>query len=298
MIIVKLMGGLGNQMFQYATARRLAWRHGTALKLDLSFLESEQTGVTPRCFQLDHLSIIAERAPCQEVAMMTGQKNHFLETAAVQLFQKVGLAKHNPNLYCEKHFHFDPAVLTLPDNTYLEGYWQSEKYFRDIGEIIRREFIVKLPLANKNQTLAESIRATNSVSVHVRRGDYVADEKTKANHGVCNPDYYLECESRIAHIVNNPHLFVFSDDPEWVSENMKFRYPVTYVGHNGGEACQDLRLMSLCRHNIIANSSFSWWGAWLGNSPGKLVCAPARWFVSPVLDTKDLIPIKWIKIDI
>jgi hypothetical protein len=222
MIIVKLIGGLGNQMFQYAAARRLAWRHGTLLKLDLSFLDGKQTGGTHRCFQLDHLNITAKRASRLEIALTTRQGNNLLKAMAVQISQKAGFTKHNPNIYCEKHFHFDPAVLTLPDNTYLKGYWQSEKYFRDIGEIIRREFTVKQPLSEKYMTLAKIIQATNSVSVHVRRGDYVTDEKTNATHGVCNPDYYLESESRIAHFVKNPHFYVFSDDPGWVSENMRF----------------------------------------------------------------------------
>lgn len=298
MIIVKLMGGLGNQMFQYAAAKRLAWRHGTSLNLDLSFLESKQTGGTPRRFQLEHLNIIAQKASRMEIALMTGKGNSFLETAAVQILQKTGFTKHNPNICRETHFHFDPEILALPDNTYLEGYWQSEKYFKGIGAIIRSEFTVKSPLSEKNLALAEIIQATNSVSVHVRRGDYVTDEKTNASHGVCNPDYYLECESRIGHTVNNPHLFVFSDDSEWVIENIRFKHPVTYVSHNSCEAYQDLRLMSLCKHNIIANSSFSWWGAWLSAHTDKIILVPEKWFNDASLDTRDLIPESWIKVKV
>ncbi|HXE95465.1 MAG TPA: alpha-1,2-fucosyltransferase [Dongiaceae bacterium] len=289
MIIVKLIGGLGNQMFQYAAARSLSLRHGTELKLDLFFLEGEQVGNTPRKFELDNFCITAEKASRWEVSSMSGRGSSRLATTCARLFQRAA----GYTDYREKFFHFDPRVSTLPDNVYLEGYWQSERYFADIGDIIRKEFMVTPPLTGRNLELACEIQSVNSVSLHVRRGDYVTEEKT---HGVCDIEYYRKAEERVAQELGNPEFFVFSDDPEWVASNLKLRHPARYIRNNGGMPHEDLRLMSLCRHNIIANSSFSWWGAWLNDNPGKSVFAPREWFRDKRYNTADILPESWIKL--
>lgn len=293
MIIVKLMGGLGNQMFQYAAARCLSKRHGTQLKLDVSFFEGEQSGNTKRRFELDNLCITAAKASRWEVITQRNCKfENQLENALVSLYQRV--VGHT--VYCEKSFNYDHQLLTLPDNVYLEGYWQSEHYFAEIKEVIRKEFSVRTPLTGRNRELAEEIRSVNAVSLHVRRGDYVLDAKTSAMHEVCDLGYYRRAEERVVQTLKHPHFFIFSDDPEWAEENLKLGGAVVYVSHNVDEAHEDLRLMSLCRHHIIANSSFSWWGAWLAPLPYKLVIAPKRWFRDPVIDTSDLIPSSWLRI--
>jgi len=290
MIIVKLMGGLGNQMFQYAAARSLALRHGTALKLDLSFLEGNQAGDTARTYKLDCFCIAAERASRREARTMSGRSNAFLATTFARLFQKKAADLAD---YHEKSFHFDLQLLTQPDNVYVEGYWQSELYFVDISEIIRQDFTLRTPLTDKNRELADEIRAVNSVSLHVRRGDYVLCEKIRAKHGISSLEYYMRAEDRVAQTQERPHFFVFSDDPKWVADNLKLRHPARYVSHNGSMAHEDLILMSLCRHHVIANSSFSWWGAWLSTGTDKLVIAPDRWFNDPSINTSDLIPSDW-----
>lgn len=289
MVIVYLKGGLGNQMFQYAAARSLSWRHGTTLKLDISFLEGDQAGHTSRTFELDHFCITAEKASRWEISTMSGTGKTGLNTAVTRIFQRVA----DYTGYREKWFQFDPDLLTFPANVYLEGYWQSERYFADIREIIRKEFKVITPLKDKNLEFSDEIQAVNAVSLHVRRGDYVMDEKTRAMHGVCDLAYYLRAEDRITQTLRDPYFFVFSDDPEWVSDNLKLRHPTRYISHNGGKAHEDLRLMSLCNHHVIANSSFSWWGAWLSTAPDKLVIAPDRWFNDPSINTSDLIPSDW-----
>jgi hypothetical protein len=297
MIIVKLMGGLGNQMFQYAMGRSLAHRHNTQLKLDLSFLESTPEVTTPRVYELEHFNITGEIATPLEVAEFTGKYNDLFQSALVKMRRLIGLSAASPFHYVERHFHFDPAVLDAPDNTYLEGYWQSEKYFRDTEDIILHEFVVTSEPDEWNRRMAEEIEATASFSIHVRRGDYVADKATSEYHGVCSLDYYRTAVDMIVSQIKSPHFFVFSDDPAWVKENLELRYPVTFMDHNGPRRShEDLRLMSLCKHHIIANSSFSWWGAWLCRNPNKIVIAPERWFNDTEIDTKDLLPERWIRI--
>lgn len=232
-----------------------------------------------------------------EITELTGHGISLSQKIMLKLHRIAGLTKHQPNVYSEKHFHFDPEVLTVPDNVYLQGYWQSEKYFKEIGDIIRQEFSVGSSLTGKNQELAELITSTNSVSVHVRRGDYVADPNMMAMHEICDAEYYTRCVEKIRSTVKAPHFFVFSDESAWVGANMRFPFPTTVVDHNAPDrGYEDMRLMSLCRHNILANSSFSWWGAWLNTNPSKVVIAPQEWFKDTSKDTKDLIPDGWIRI--
>ncbi len=292
MIMVKLMGGLGNQMFQYAAARCLALRHNTPLKLDLSFLEGDQTGNTPRRFALDCFAISAAKASPLETALMSGRGGSRCGSIVCSVLQKL----LGNVMYHERFFQFDPEVLRLPGKVYLEGYWQSEHYFAECAGTIRQEFTVQQPLRGRNRELADEIRSVNAVSVHVRRGDYVRDATTNAAHGVCGAEYYTKAIEIVTQYANDTVFFVFSDEPEWVAEHLKVDFPVRYISHNGDTPHEDLRLMSLCRHHIIANSSFSWWGAWLSDNPDKIVIAPKRWFNDPSINTSDLTPTVWQRI--
>ena len=296
MIIVKLMGGLGNQMFQYAAARRLAHCRNAELKLDRSYLEGSQDGCTPRSFQLGELNIAAATASSEEITWITMPVRSRMKLLRLRLGRILGLNGAPPTRLRERHFHFDPQILTAPDNVHLEGYWQSERYFADIGDVIRGEFACRAPLSGKNLELAGEIRSCNSVSLHVRRGDYVTSRTTSETHGTCGMDYYLRCIGELAGTLPDLRLFVFSDEPQWAREELKTGLPRVIVDHNGPEgAHDDLRLMSLCRHNIIANSSFSWWGGWLNANPGKIVFAPEKWLTDTSHDTSDVIPASWRK---
>jgi hypothetical protein len=291
MIIVKLMGGLGNQMFQYAAGRRIAYLNDVPLKLDLSWFEGDFTDVTPRTFALSPFAIHAEIATENEVASLYEAPAGRIKS----LIKSISGGKRRHIL--SQGNHFDPTILGLFDNVLLDGYWQSEKYFIDIAAVIRNEFTLCNEPREENREIMSVLLRENSVSIHIRRGDYVADARTASRHGTCSDTYYRDAVKLIAEQVDDPHYFVFSDDPEWVQTQFKIPFSMTQLNINGpDQAYEDLRLMSLCRHHIIANSSFSWWGAWLDPRVDKMVIAPSRWFNSPAIATNDLIPESWLRI--
>ncbi|MFZ6027456.1 MAG: alpha-1,2-fucosyltransferase [Chloroflexota bacterium] len=192
---------------------------------------------------------------------------------------------------------FDPLFLKAPANVYLHGYFQSERYFAANTALLRKEFSFRNEPTETNRKIARQIKATQAVSIHIRRGDYVSDTHTHQVHGVCSLEYYEESVKRVTSKVMAPHFYVFSDDPVWVRENLHIEQPVTFISNNSpDQAHEDLHLMSLCQHHIIANSSFSWWGAWLNPNPDKIVMAPQRWYNDPNKDTRYLLPETWVKV--
>ena len=296
MIIVKLWGGLGNQMFQYAAARRLSLVNETQLKLDLSWFQKVPSGDTPRPYDLNVFNTVQNVASPAEVKALRGIDIRRWPKVVKRFLQGTGLFI-NKSYVMEKHYHLDPEILDIHGDVYLDGYWQSARYFSDEERLIRQEFTIKIPPDLANREVADIIRNVEAVSLHVRRGDYVSDHKAGLHHGISPLAYYKKAISEIISRVENPHFFVFSDEPEWVKRNLSIDHPGTYVEHNGPEkGFEDLRLMSLCRHHIIAKSSFSWWGAWLAVHQEKIVIAPKNWFSEASIDTSDLIPDGWIRI--
>lgn len=286
MITSRLVGGLGNQMFQYASARALSARLNTSLVLDASEFSSYRL----HSYGLDNFAIAAE--------VLHAKQNVSLWSKAVSRFKVFMRMGKTQNLCKEKDLSFDPAVLDLPDNSSLEGYWQSEKYFIDKADMIRTELAVKTAADGENLRMLQSIRVKLSVSLHIRRGDYVSDSRANAVHGTCDLAYYEAAAQYIAARCDEmPCFFVFSDDPDWVAENLNLPFKTVLIRHNGSEKnFEDLRLMSACSHHIIANSSFSWWGAWLNPSKEKIVVAPQRWFKTSALDSADLLPANWVRL--
>lgn len=267
MIITKLIGGLGNQMFQYAVARRLALVNNDALKLDITGYQSYSL----RQYCLNQLNIVEQIASSEEISDLKSR-----------------------NYFREKYFHFDPEILKLGCNVYLDGYWQSAKYFRDISAVIRREFTVRTPLVGLNLEWAEEIGKCHSVAVHIRRGDYVTNPATNHFHGVCQVDYYRNAMNTIIQNVPRARFFIFSDDPLWARQYIGQGLSCFYIANNDAEhGFEDLRLMSFCKDHIIANSTFSWWGAWLAEYSKKTVFAPRQWFNHNTYDTQDLIQDDW-----
>jgi len=296
MIVVRLMGGLGNQMFQYAAGRALATRHATVLKLDLSFLERTPPGTTVRNYLLDRFPIVAERAvpsdfPCLEdkpLSVATRAWNALLRVTGRQCGTVLLDFDHN----------FVDSFFSAPKHSYLVGYWQSEGYFRNIRHLLLREFATDSVLGDVNPETVRAITTTCSVAIHVRRGDYVGTGGSASFHGICSLDYYRRAAVAMAKSIYCPNFFVFSDEPEWVRENFELSYPYTIVDRNqDDDPVGDLGLMSLCKHHIIANSSFSWWGAWLNENPGKKIIAPSRWFAGgDHIHSEKIIPEAWIRL--
>lgn len=291
MIISRLEGGLGNQMFQYAAGLRLAAARNTRLQLDLSGLD-DPTIRTRRSYELDTFAVTAKLASPSNVEAIVASSGGLLG----QLAARWSRDRSRPAAV-ERTFGFDPQVLLLPDGVCLRGYWQSERYFEDVPDLVREELRFRSSAVGRNAETLKEIAACNSVSLHVRRGDYMTDPAVYAMHGVCSIDYYQRAVAYIVDQISNPTFFLFSDEPDWVRENLDLCASVRLVDYNGPAAgSEDLRLMSRCAHHIIANSTFSWWGAWLNPSPDKIVVAPKQWFADGARDTSDLLPASWVKL--
>lgn len=290
------MGGLGNQMFQYAAARRVSHVRNVPLKLDLGWFGSSAAVDTARRYQLGVFSIRGEFATPEEIRKLTGRLTNSIAKRlrrTIERSRPVG----RRSWIMERGLQFDPDIFDIAGNVYLDGYWQSERYFADIQEIIRREFTLQVDPDPLTSGLCKRAHEVESVSVHIRRGDYVWNPVTRHFHGTCPPDYYRSAARYIADMVKDVHFFVFSDDPAWVRENLTLESPATFVTHNGPDkGHDDLRIMTHCKHHIIANSSFSWWGAWLGRHPGKIVVAPRKWFADDTIHTGDPIPEGWVRL--
>ncbi len=282
MIIVKLDGGMGNQLFQYAMGRYLSIKLKTNLKLDRDlYLANSQ-----RHYSLHHFDV--EESFCTPNERKALKRKDFLR----RKLNNIGFAV-TPYWYTEEFPGYHNYTRQARGDAYFEGFWQSEKYFKPAESIIRNELVVKTMPSDINKRLLDEIGSVNAVSVHVRRGDYVSDSVTNAVHGICDINYYKQALNLITTEIADPSFFVFSDDMSWTRSNIMINgYPVTYVDHNAEADYEDFRLMYSCRHHIIANSSFSWWGAWLNSYPGKKVIAPKNWFRSQLINN-DIIPQEW-----
>jgi hypothetical protein len=288
-IAVRLEGGLGNQMFQYAAARALALRHKTEVLVDVAALLKPRGNVTRRVFELGHFKPAA--------TLMSHS-----ESRRLSWLHRVPRMAHwvsRWHMFAEQGTAYQPAFASLPDQSYLLGYWQSYRYFSDVAALVAAELEPLGVLSSESQAVADRITATPSVAVHVRRGDYVTLPSAANFHGVLPLGYYAQAMERVLLAEPQAHFFVFSDDLSWCQEHLSGALPMTFVGHNAGpDAWQDLTLMCHCRHHVIANSSFSWWGAWLADQRwgviGRQVIAPKRWFAGQQQVSPDRYPEHWV----
>ena len=295
MISIQLSGGLGNQMFQYACGRALAYRNQTELVFDLTYLENKLPGITVRSYSLDIFNIIGREA---SLADLKKTKPLIYKIANTLSFIVRNKGIQSPSFFIEQKFSYDARIEKITSNCFLSGYWQSPLYFKSVESLIRQEFTFPCMLSKENSIILKMIKNFNSISLHVRRTDYVNNVNHDI-HGVCSIDYYMKAVSVISANVNYPVFFIFSDDIEWVKQNLKISFKCVFVsGNTGSNSYIDMQLMSFCKHNIIANSSFSWWGAWLNCNINKIVIAPQKWFEDKNINsqTSDLIPDTWIRI--
>jgi hypothetical protein len=266
MIVVRIHGGLGNQLFQYAIGRRLAIATGQSLRLETG--QRNTNHLTK--FDLDRYNIVATIAPRLESALLWRPPARLAQALRAHRFAR----RHR--LFIQRGTEFCDELLTIGGNVYLVGCWQSERYFAQSADTIRAELTLKQGPTGPNARFAEAIKNRESVFLHVRRGDYLTIPEMAADV-VCNLDYYRRAWSKMKQLVPDAECFVFSDDIEWCKRSLSFLGSATFVDHNTPEERhEDLRLMALCKHAIIANSSFSWWGAWLSRHERKVVVGPAR----------------------
>lgn len=252
------------------------------LKLDISSYENYKS----HSFLLDSLNIRATVASREEIHELKKHKKKF---------KFPFINRRSINYVKEEGFTFNPEVLKLKKSTYFSGYWQSEKYFKNIEAHIRKEFVLKKTLAESRERILKEILASrNPVSIHVRRGDYVSSAKANAFHGTCEPEWYTKAIQEIRKYSEKITPVVFSDDIDWVKKNIEFDCKVIWVEPDeDGHDFEDMYLMSVCHKHITANSTFSWWGAWLNPNKDKRVIVPHKWFNSQSMNTIDLIPAGW-----
>ena len=284
MIIIKTLGGLGNQLFQYVLAQKLIYL-GKEVKFDFS--QIKENGIKNELTIFDNSLIEA-----------TNEEINKLGDCKTDIFHRI---KRKLKIYKQTHiiesasYTFQPSIFEL-DNIYLYGYWQSDKYFNDIEEIIRNKLVFPKITETHNIKYMNQIQNDNaSVSIHIRRGDYLSKKFINQYGNICTDEYYDKAIDYIKTKVSNPHFYIFTNDLEWTKYKYKSPEFTIINGNSGNISYRDMQLMSMCKHNIIANSSFSWWGAWLNNNPNKIIIAPNKWCNNK--PTPDIYPNDWLKLN-
>lgn len=288
MVIVRLIGGLGNQLFQYAYALSLTGK-GYRVKLDISEFD---TYTLHGGFSLGHYGEGIEIASDAEVNAVT-------RVGPLSTLVRKIQGKKSRRIIKESNFSFDEKMLMPEDNHYLVGYFQSEKYFRNFREELLSSLSLEHKLSDYSQRVyADIIDSSVSVSVHIRRGDYVSDQSAYNTHGVCSLEYYFAAIQYFEECYPEVDFYIFSDDIDWIKENLKVKRAQYITSEQTRFAGEDIYLMSQCDHNIVANSSFSWWGAWLNDNSSKEVIAPQQWYADSDMQrlSKTLVPDSWVRL--
>jgi hypothetical protein len=299
MVTVFLKGGLGNQMFQYAAGRGLAQRMNTEVVLDATYLNDRLPRgkeFTYRTYDMDMFTFQPRFTKLSQISSTVPVPGLWLgcDFAAMGLGNVLGIRK----LVTEELAGSGSGsgdISGIGHSGVLYGYFQSEKYFENVKDDIRRDFQFRQHLAGDTLKIAEAVSKKNSVMLHVRRGDYLFQKNIDLFSQV-KPEYYERALAYVGERVTDPHVFVFSGEPDWCKKNLKIPFDTTYVAYDmaGPKFSHYLELMSLCSYFIATNSSFSWWGAWMSENKEKIIIAPKHWYADPARD-RDLIPDSWIK---
>lgn len=276
MIIIKLKGGLGNQLFQYAAGRAIALHNSDILKIDnTDYTEGNQCQKkeTLRSFDISDFMITTQIASKSEVNKIKYPLK-YISKIQRNIKQKI---------FRQHYVDWHPNVFEMAENLYVEGYFQTEKYFKHISDLILSEYVLKPNLASEIEPLLSEIKSKDvSVSLHIRRGDYATNLRVSRSHLICGKKYYEKAITEIHRLYPTAHIYIFSDDPEWVRKNINFQCPHTFISSAPAlkaafKPSQEMIIMANCKHNIISNSSFSWWGAYLNSYKNKIVLAPSIW---------------------
>jgi len=269
MIIINLTGGLGNQMFQYALGKYLAVNNNVELK----FHFTRSLFNTKRPFELDIFDTKVNFASDNDLKKFGIVKNKILNRILYLLDERFGFQINNKIITERMPYTFNLSVPSLKDNIYLQGFWADERYFNKIKNILQKDFTFSKKLDMRNIKILNIIKRTNSISIHVRRTDFI----TKTSNNFIGVEYYKNSINKILKSVKCPTFFIFSDDIKWCKKNFETSFPTFFISHNTGKnSYKDMQLMSNCKHNIIANSTFSWWGSWLNNNVNKILIKPEK----------------------
>lgn len=283
MIITELNGGLGNQFFQYAAGLSLAVKHQTTLKVSIQFKNND----TSRNLGLSHFNTNVIEANQEEI-------NQLYSSSTLNRSIQALLPPPFKHYFREKHFAYQSGFNKLGPNVYLKGYWQSELYFSSIADQVKATFTLKPEYYSSVLSLIEEIKTSESVSIHIRKGDYLLHPYSEY-YASLESAYYITAIAALQEQHPQLKLFVFTDDPSWVKENLHLASPYRLIsGIETSSMYEDFQAMLSCKYHIIANSSFSWWTAWLSAREGKKVIAPKQWFKNGPTDTQDLVPKSWL----
>lgn len=278
MIEINLKGGLGNQMFQYSIAKNLSIKYKTDLVLNTEYFSNIPKGDVPRKYQLDIFNIDKNITIKDKINPLL----KILEKISLKFFgEKIQIPIAN-------------FLLKIGLSAKLNGYFQSEKYFTDIRDNLLKEFTLAKNLGEEAMKIKNILESKNGIAVNIRRGDYLRPDYMKI-YGTCDMKYYNKAIDYIKNKIENPLFCIFSDDPEWVKKEFKMDDAI-FAGNDILKDYEQMYLMTICKHNIIANSSFAWWGAWLNQNPNKIVIGPKMWLVGKTSDRLNILPKTWIQI--
>lgn len=281
MIKIQINGGLGNQLFQYATAFSLAKSNKTKLLVDISSAIN---------YHVHPLRLTELNCSAQFDDKISLYKKILLHPRLIKFSSMIFTS-----YYIEPSLKYDNTLQYTANNKLLIGYFQSELYFKNCRGELLKEFLPKTEFSSYQSLLAEKIKGESSLSIHIRRGDYITNSNASAIHGVCNKEYFdraIEYLVEQKKVTTKTNVYIFSDDIEWCKAHLSFPYSTVYVEGDSQHPELDMWLMSYCNHNIISNSTFSWWGAWLNTNSNKCVIAPKQWFKT-LHDSTDIVPEQW-----